>query len=470
MKLGYELKVEQSQKLVMTPELIQAIQILQYNTQELEEFVQEELLTNPILEKVSPDVSADGGADIDGSDKVGDDGLQDDWVAQAALDEKYDDISYKQVNYSKGDDSVSFEQFVVSEKTLKEHLFDQLVLVKLGNTSYNIAAYIIESLDDNGYMSLTIEELMRYFGKSEERIKSLVRLVQSFEPAGVGAKDLKQCLKIQLKRKGLFTKTMKTVLNDFLEDIAENRLLHVAKALGITVHEVQKISDIIKSLDPKPGREFASESAVKYVIPDVVLEKEGDRLVTRINEDSVPHLMISSYYEKVQKEAGSDEEVSNFLSNRLNSAVWLIKSIEQRKNTIEKVANAIANHQKEFFERGIKHLKPLTLKQVAQDIGMHESTVSRTVNGKYMQSPMGVFEMKYFFSSGLQHSAEEGMASEGIKSLIKEMIAKENPSMPYSDQLLCEMLKKQSIDISRRTVAKYRDEMNILSSSKRKRF
>ena len=180
-------------------------------------------------------------------------------------------------------------------------------------------------------------------------------------------------------------------------------------------------------------------------------------------------MMVSSYYEKVQRESAGDAEVANFLSDRLNSAVWLIKSIEQRKATIRKVANAIIGHQKDFFENGIKCLKPLTLKQIAQDIGMHESTVSRSVNGKYMQTPMGVFELKYFFSNGAVVSNEE-MATEGIKSIIRDIIAKENPNMPYSDQSLCEILKTQSIEISRRTVAKYRDEMNIQSSSKRKRF
>ncbi len=467
MKLGYELKVEQSQKLVMTPELIQAIQILQYNTQELEEFVQEELIANPVLEKKNPD--EDLGSEYENGQKEEMPENEEDWALQAALDERYDDISYRQHDCFADREAFTFEQFTVLDKTLKDHLLEQLRLVQLGATSYNIASYIIESLDDNGYMTLSVEELMTYFGKPEDRIKSLIKLVQSFEPAGVAAKDLRQCLKLQLKRRGQLTKTVSLIITNYLDDIAENRLVQVAKKLGISPHEVQKISDLIKTLEPKPGREFASEATTKYIVPDIILEKTGGDYEVRLNEDSVPHLMVSSYYEKVQRESAGDAEVANFLSDRLNSAVWLIKSIEQRKATIRKVANAIIGHQKDFFENGIKCLKPLTLKQIAQDIGMHESTVSRSVNGKYMQTPMGVFELKYFFSNGAVVSNEE-MATEGIKSIIRDIIAKENPNMPYSDQSLCEILKTQSIEISRRTVAKYRDEMNIQSSSKRKRF
>ena len=466
MKLGYELKVEQSQKLVMTPELIQAIQILQYNTQELDEFVQEELLSNPVLEKAPLDEDVNGENDRRAEETEN----EENWALQAALEEQYDDISYKQHDSFADKSKFTFEQFAVFEETLKEHLLEQLRLVQLGATSYNIASYIIESLDDNGYMTLTVEELMKYFGKTEERIKSLIKLIQSFEPAGVAAKDLRQCLKLQLKRKGLLTRTISIIITSYLDDIAENRLNQVARKLGLSPHEVQKVSDLIKTLEPKPGREFASETATKYVVADVILEKIGEEYEIRLNEETVPRLMISSYYERVQKEAGGDAEVSNFLTNRLNSAVWLIKSIEQRKSTIKKVATAIFNHQKDFFDNGVKHLKPLTLKQIAQDIGMHESTVSRTVNGKYMQTPMGMFELKYFFSNGAPVSNEDSLATEGIKSIMRDIIAKENPNMPYSDQCLCELLKEHSIEISRRTVAKYRDEMNILSSSKRKRF
>lgn len=487
MKLGYELKVEQSQRLVMTPELIQAINILQCNTQELEEFVQEELLANPMLEKIGVDknerqetLEAEAGKseNSQSSEEKNIENLENDSVnmsneelAEAILEGRYDDISYRQKDYSKADSDFSFEQFIVPAETLKEHLMEQLSLVSLGSTSCNIASYIIESLDDNGYMTLTIEELMHYFGKTEERIKNLVRLIQSFEPAGVAAKDLKQCLKLQLKRKGLLTKNVNAIIKNYLQDLAENRIVHIAKELGISAAEVQEISDLLRTLEPKPGREFASETVIRYIVPDIILEKEAGAFVLRSNDDSVPKLIVSPYYDKVRRQSGGDEEVSKFLNDKLNSAVWLIKSIEQRKNTIQKVAKAVVEKQKEFFEKGVKYLKPLTLRDVADDIGIHESTVSRAVNEKYIQSPMGVFEIKYFFSSGVHSDNADGaIAAESVKSIIRDIIAKENPRMPYSDQCLCELLKEQSIEISRRTVAKYRDEMNILSSSKRKRF
>ena len=255
-----------------------------------------------------------------------------------------------------------------------------------------------------------------------------------------------------------------------LEDLAENRISQIAKTLGIRNQDVQAIADKIRSLEPKPGRLYDSDENIKYIVPDVFVEKIDGEYVVTTNDTSMPRLMVSSYYNKLSAEAANDEELNKYLNNRFNAAVWLIKSIEQRKQTIYNVATAIVRYQQDFFDYGEKHLKPLTLKQIAEEIGIHESTVSRSINGKYMQSPRGVFELKYFFTSGVASGDGTGVSSNSVKSFIKEIIDGEDPKKPYSDQEMADILKAKGIDISRRTVAKYREGMHILSSSKRRRF
>lgn len=486
MRLGYDLTIEQSQKLVMTPELIQAIQILQFNTQELENFVEEQLLTNPILEAASmsnPEEASSESSSVDREDQsiissVDDNENKDfrkkeeefDW-AEHFKEREYDDISYKQWEYDNDEKSeYSYEQFVSSEITLSEHLMFQLQFAPVKRSCRQVGRYIIESLDENGYMTLTINEIATALGISEEQVIKVLDIIQGFDPAGVGARDLKECLIIQLANQGNQDHAIREVINHHLEDIAANRLNHIAKTVGISVSEVQEISDIIKGLEPKPGRQFSSGSETRYIIPDVTVEKINGEYVVSVNESSTPKLTVSSYYQKMLINSDKESNISKFLTGRLNSALWLIKSIEQRKQTIYNVVSAVVKYQIDFFELGPKYLKTLTLKQIADEVGIHESTVSRSINGKYMQSPRGVFEIKYFFTSGVSGSTGEGIASESIKTFIKELVDNEDPKAPLSDQAMVEMLSKRGIDISRRTVAKYRDEMNVPSSSKRKRY
>ena len=281
---------------------------------------------------------------------------------------------------------------------------------------------------------------------------------------------MKECLKIQLRHQGNDDELMMEVVENHLEDIANHRLNNIARALSITIREAQEISDVIRKLEPKPGRQFAGFTETRYVIPDVTVEKVDGEYVVLVNESSTPRLTLSPYYQKMLAESDKESNISQFLTGRLNSAVWLIKSIEQRKQTIFNVVSAVVKYQEDFFEYGPKHLKTLTLKQIADEVGIHESTVSRSINGKYVQSPRGIFEIKYFFTSGVNGSAGEGIASQSIKMLIKEIVDNEDPRAPKSDQAMVEILKEKGIDISRRTVAKYRDEMHVASSSKRKRY
>jgi RNA polymerase sigma-54 factor len=358
----------------------------------------------------------------------------------------------------------------LSEITLSEHLMFQLQFAPIKQSCRRIGRYIIESLDENGYMTLSVEEISRALGVGQDKVQVVLDAIQGFEPAGVGARNLKECLLIQLRHQGNDNPLIEEVINNYLEDIAGNRLNNIAKALNISVKEVQAISDVIKSLEPKPGRQFGSSTETRYIVPDVTVEKVDGEYIVTVNESSAPRLTISPYYQKMLMDSDKESNISKFLTGRLNSALWLIKSIEQRRQTIYNVVSAVVKYQIDFFEEGPKHLKTLTLKQIADEVGIHESTVSRSINGKYMQSPRGIFEIKYIFTSGVSGNSGAGIASESIKTFIREIVENEDPKAPLSDQTIVEILAERGIDISRRTVAKYRDEMNLPSSSKRKRY
>ncbi len=451
MRLGYELTIEQAQKLSMTPELIQAIQILQLNQQELSEFVQQELLENPVLE-VEP---TDDSKAVD--------------IQAVVLRTAADEWRYSQQGFAEDDDEITFEQFVSEESTLEDFLVSQLHLSDLNERKMNIGRYIIEAIDDNGYLTASVEEIAEACHAEPEKVEAVLTHIQNFDPPGVGARNLKECLLIQLASKGLLTEEMEYLVIHMLEDIAEHRYGKIGKCLHLTVKQVQRMADVLKTLEPKPGRAFSSGDAVRYVTPDVLVEENDGEYAVVNNDFAVPKLMVSSYYRQLNEEY-KDEELQKYLNDRMNAALWLIKSIDQRKQTIQNVANAVVQYQQEFFSHGEQSLKPLTLRQIAEEIGVHESTVSRTINGKYLQSSRGTFELKYFFSSGLEGDDGQGVSSNSVKSIIRGLIAGEDTQHPLSDQEMAEILKEKGIAISRRTVAKYRESMHILSSSKRRRF
>lgn len=462
MKLSYGLTIEQTQKMTMTPELIQAIRILQFNTQELDDFVQEELLENPVLEfdriKESDETAEPTEVIVtDMAERISDD---------------YGDGNFTQWEPA-GDrdrEEYSYEKFVSREETLEDFLLLQLTFSKLKGKWLKIGRYIIEAIDENGYLTVETGDIARIFKCGLEQVESILDVVQTFEPLGIGARSLEECLIIQLAAKGLLDDRIEYIVLHHLKDLGDNKLNKVAKTLGMPVSEVQMVGDLIKTLEPKPGRSFASGENVKYIVPDVIVENMNGEYVVTSNENSIPHLMVSPYYSSLAREAKNDEELSKYLTDKFNSALWLIKSIEQRRRTIYNVAASVVKHQRDFFDKGSKYLKTLTLKQIADDIGMHESTVSRSVNGKYMQTPRGIFEIKYFFSGGVVGHDGQGLSSNSVKTIIKEIIDRENPASPHSDQEIVDILSGKGIEISRRTVAKYREGMNILSSSKRRRY
>ncbi len=465
MKIGYDLKIEQTQKLTMTPELIQAIQILQFNSHELEEFVQEELLQNPMLEYGQEAPKPERKDSLTEKTEEPDFDLR-----EKIREAEYDDISYKQWEYVKDREETSFEQFVTKDETLEDYLSSQLIFADISEEEKKLGRYIIEALDENGYMTLELSKVAKACNTCEELAGRALELIQTFEPAGVGARNLEECLLIQLDAKGLLDDQIEYIVRNHLQDLGENRLGKVAKAAGMSLTEVQEVVDLIRTLEPKPGRQFSTGESVKYIIPDVIVEKVEDDYQVLTNEGTVPRLMVSPYYMSLAKKTTEDEELAKYLNSKYNSALWLIRSIAQRKQTIYSVAETVVKHQKAFLDLGSKHLKPLTLREVAEDLGIHESTVSRSINGKYMQTPRGVFELKYFFSGGITGSDGEGLSSNSIKSFIKEIIDGEDPKRPYSDQDMVEILGEKGINLSRRTVAKYREDMNILSSPKRRRY
>lgn len=472
MKMNFNLNLIQTQKLVMTPELKQAIEILQYNAMELNDFVNEELLNNPILERVANDVE-----EKTASEKESDSEFEYDLDKGDTKEIDWEDM----VNYFEDarplgnlsynpDSEINYDNFVADEESLKDYLLSQLKMTRLSSEAEEICEYIIENIDDNGYLHMSNEEVMVLFDVPDERVEEYVSFIQTFDPSGVCARSIEECLMIQLIQMGYEDSLETSLVMNHLEELGDKKFSSISKKIGEPVERIQEAYDFIKSLEPKPGRSFSSLRDVRYIVPDVYVEKVKDEYVVIVNEVATPRLQINSFYKKLLSQMTRDTMTTDYLSKNLQSALRIIKSIEQRRNTIYRVCKAIIDYQYEFFEKGMLYLKPLNLKDIADEIDVHESTVSRAVNGKYIQCPNGLFEIKYFFQSGVKGASGEGVSSESVKSVMKEMIERENTKKPLSDQAIADTLIKAGINISRRTVAKYRDEMNILPSSKRKRF
>ncbi len=468
MRMGYELVIEQQQKLIMTPELKLALKILQLPAVELEELIQNELEANPVLDLM--DENRDEKPETQEKQEKQEKKLKEkeiDWKEYL----QYQGKSYSMEGFDNEEASESsYENFITYSYTLKDHLISQLRVSQISRKIRDAAEYIIECLDENGYLTTTQEDMAGMLNVNIAAIRDALGIIQTFEPYGVGAADLKECLLIQLKNKDMLDETIELIINNHLDDIACNRLNNISKKLSITIEEAQRHSDIVKNLEPKPGRAFEGSASTKYVIPDVYIEKIGKEYVVIINDHYGSKLMINQYYKNILQSEDKSSQASSFINNKLSSAMWLIKSLEHRKNTLYSVVKAILDYQMDFFEKGPMYLRTMTLKKIAEMVSVHESTVSRAINGKYVQTPRGIFEIKYFFKSGIDNQDGEAISSESIKRIIKDYVSGEDSSKPVSDQHIADYLVKQGYMISRRTVAKYRDELGILSSSKRKRY
>jgi len=453
MKMGFNLTLEQTQKPIMTQELQQAIKILQLPSLELNEYIQQQLETNPLIET---------------REEEGEPSYLE--VGQSILSGLIRNTNYNKGEYQHQEDTekdYSYENFVPSITTLRDHLIFQLHISMLTDLPRKIGEYIIECLDHNGYLRIHVSDIAGNFKVEEDEVEKVLKIIQTFDPAGVASRNLEECLLIQLEANGIDDPVIREIVSFNLENLANKKFNQIAKKFNISTAEVQRIYDIIKTLEPKPGRSFESSRDIKYINPDVVVKKMDMEYLVLVNDSAAPRLIINSYYRNILKNYRDQTNISQYIAKKLESALWLIKSIEQRRMTLYKVVSAIVDYQKEFFEKGISALKPLTLKDIAAKVGVHESTVSRAVNGKYVQTPRGIFELKFFFTSGVNSVLGEGISSESIKQAIKEIIEEEDSFKPASDQKIANILSSRGIKISRRTIAKYRDDLRIPSSSRR---
>lgn len=438
MKILNEIKIDQQQKLVMTPGMLQSLNILRFTTGELNELIKKELMDNPALEQYA------------------------DEYMNKSMSVTQKDVNLEEDNY---------EKYVSQGETLQDYLRLQLTVAVKSKRDREVGEFIIESLDDNGYMTFSVKEIAEKMSVDLENVQEILEIVQTFDPPGVAAVDVRDCLLRQLKTEGDTESLAKKILLNHIEDVAGNRLSAIAEKLDAQLEEVQQAVDLIKSLNPHPGSTYESGRTVEYIVPDIfVTEDENGLLIVEDNRKSTPTLMVSSYYKRIYQEAEDKDEIKEYLHQKLESAAALIRSIEQRRNTILKISEQIVDFQQEFFKKGEKHLKSMKLNDVAEALDIHQSTVSRTVNGKYLQCSRGIFELKYFFTSKICGQMSGDVSSGSIKAYIKEIIAGENSNKPYSDEKILDILKEKGFKLSRRTVAKYRDEMGIPSSSKRKRY
>jgi len=472
-----------SQQLVMTPQLQQAIKLLQLSRLELVNLVQQELQENPVLEEaaeteevVTPPSEVQTEAEppeppVAQATEVAPEREPTDAEKVADLDwQSYMD-AYPQTSFSERpeeDERRSLESTLTRRPLLSDHLEWQLQLSTLGDEERAIASFIIGNLDDDGYLQATLEEIAQQSGRPPDLVEATLAKFQAFDPPGVAARDLRECLLIQLRTLGIDDPLVRTLVEDHLGGLQKRDFRGIARVLGLTIEEVAAAGRVIARLEPRPGRAFGGEDPI-YITPDIFVVKIGDDFHILLNEDGLPKLRINSLYRDVLlRGSGAAKDTKDYVQEKVRSAIWLIKSIHQRQRTIYRVMQSIIKYQREFFERGINYLKPLNLRDVADDIEMHESTVSRVTTNKYVHTPQGIFELKYFFNSSISRFDGEAVASESVKERIRRIISAEDPRRPLSDQRIAEMLKAANIDIARRTVTKYREAMNILSSTQRR--
>jgi len=478
MALETKLVQKLGQSLLMTPQLQQAIKLLQLGRLEYIEAIEKELLENPILEEMkdSEDEYSNQTSSDSSKQKSEDQGTEAPDAPEAKVDwedylESFTDS--RGMATPKGltdfDGKPSLEAVATKEENLQDHLLSQLRFFDLKHDEKQVIMEVIGNLNKYGYLCVTNEEIAESCQCSLELVEQATDTVKSLDPAGIGAKDLSECLFIQLDRLGLGEQLAGKIVLKHLDKLEKRKYDSIAKEENVQVEDVYQAIVTIQSLNPRPGRQF-SDDPTRYVIPDIYIYKISGEYVISLNEDGLPKLRVSPYYLDVLKSKDSKaKENKAYLNERLKAASWLIKSIHQRQQTIYKVTESIVKYQKDFLDKGVEKLKPLVLKEVADDIGMHESTVSRVTTNKYVHTPQGVFELKYFFTTGIK-TMNGDVSSSAIKERIKNLIGAEEPDNPLSDQAIVEILKEEEVFIARRTVAKYRENLNILSSSKRKKF
>ena len=471
------------QEMKINPRLYQAMDLLYMPLLDLQQHIKQELLNNPFLELEEPATTEE-------------DTIQDKQKEKEEK-EKEEQIDWEEIlldGFEAGgrrpeyEEREYYEPVPVDTRDLADHLHDQLKLLRLTSRQILLGEEIIGNIDDDGYLTCSLEEVVEGLNQwlatsgadwaeegedlqpfRVEEAEELLRIIQGFDPPGVGARDLRECLLLQLQDAGKEDTLAYRIVSDYFDQLINHRWSEISKDLSITPRDVQAAADEIAKLDPKPGLKYAAQSD-NYIIPDLIVEKIDGEYLVFLNDTSLPRLKLSRTYREIARDKSKFKgENKEFISNKLNSANWMIQAIEQRRQTMLKVMNFIVDRQREFFEKGVQYLKPLTLREVAEVINMHESTVSRVTNEKYVQTPRGVLPLKFFFSSGLSTTSGEDVSARGIKAKIQKLVAEENPKRPLTDQAIVNILKEEGIQIARRTVAKYRDQLGILSARMRKR-
>jgi RNA polymerase sigma-54 factor len=475
MAISQKLHTKLVQKLILTPSLQQAIKLLPMSTLELADLLNQEMVENPLLEEVPTEELQP--AEQQQPEKQ---------EAQPAVekpdtwdDADYDyffgdylDDGYRSRTPSEVKELPPIENTLSSAASLADHLLWQLSLQTEDESVKEIGRAIIGNLDDDGYLVASVEEIAQMGEWPVADVEKALQHVQTFDPIGVAARDLQECLWLQIRHLGLEGEPSEKIVTEHLRLLQNHQVPEIARKLGMPIEELKTHIEIIRNLDPKPGSRY-NPSQSQYVIPDVYVVKVEDQYVAMLNEEGLPQLRISPVYRRLldkSGQAGTEEagETRAYVKDKFRSALWLIKSVDQRQKTIHKVATSIINFQREFLDQGIEYLRPLVLRDVANDIGMHESTVSRVVNNKYMHTPQGVFEMKYFFHSGISSSYGESVSSVTIKQRIRKIIENEDPRKPLSDSKIVSILQKEGLMLARRTIAKYREELKIPTSNQRK--
>lgn len=463
MRLDLQMKLKQT----LAPQLIQSLRLLQMPILKLEQVIRQELSTNPLLEEVEPIEEREEQASVSENQP------------EAQLDPQLDKINWDDYlgdeneipfREEKEEEEKKWEKAPVIEKTLYDHLMEQLRFSRLDKEELKIGEYIIGNIDENGYLVCSVEEIASDLDISPEKVSQVLSIIQTFDPSGVGAKDLQGSLLIQLKEKRLEETLAYRIVRDHINELERKSLSQLSRLLGTSFEEVQKAMDFIKTLNPMPAMGRFSRSATP-VVPDLIVEKIGEEFVVYHNDKNIPRLRINPAYKDLwKKDKGNSTETKNYIKEKLDQARWLLNSINQRRSTMIRVMEKIVEEQKDFFEQGPSFVKPLTMETIAEKVGMHVATISRVSNSKYVQTPQGVFEIRYFFNTGVSKNNGEELSTRNVKKLIEEFIKKESPVNPLSDQELFSLLKKEGINIARRTVSKYREELKILPARFRKRI
>jgi RNA polymerase sigma-54 factor len=461
MNINFGLNLIQEQKLIMTQEMQMSIKLLQMSAFELGEYVSKEMQENPVLEEKDMQNLRSNNND------------EKDYNNYKEIIKYLEKGDYKEKNngVSSEKEEVSPFYYIAEEKSLKDYLMEQIGEITERDEILHICKYMVENLDAKGYLSVSLLDICQETNATKENAEIALEILQTLEPQGIGARNLKECLRIQLYNLGMDDENIYKIIDNYLELLAENKYNDIAKELKITVSQVQKYGDIIKGLEPKPSRGFYTGETVKYIVPDAYINKIDKQYFISMNEDILPKLNINSIYKDIIK-SGEDLEAVEYVKEKLNSAMFLIRSIEQRKSTVYRVLEELLVVQREYFDFGEAYLKPMTLKKIANNLEMHESTISRAIREKYVSARGGkIIRIKDLFVNGISSpSGGTEVSTNNIKKAIKEMVDNENQSKPISDQTICDRLNIEGMNISRRTVAKYREELQIKSSSKRKRF